>query len=112
MSNVDRMPEIKARHADREPYRKDMMPYEVEDHDERAWLVGEIERLRARVAELEGREARLRKAAGAYRQCEMDYVFLAERPDEEYIAADVHQARMHMHMAATKLDAALAETAP
>lgn len=53
----------------------------------------------------------LYRAAHAYRQSEMDYVFMAERPDEEYVAADVHLARMHMHRAATAFDAALAAVA-
>jgi len=59
----------------------------------------------ARVAALEG-------AAKAYRQAEQDYVFMAERPDEEYVAADVHLARMHMHKAAIALDAALTQKEP
>ena len=55
--------------------------------------------------------AALYRAAYAYRQAEMDYVFMAERPDEEYVAADVHLARTHMCRAAAAFDAALAAVA-
>jgi hypothetical protein len=65
---------------------------------------------RAEAAEAEN--ARLREAAKAYRQAEQDYVFMAERPDEEYVPADVHLARMHMHRAAAALDAALTAKEP
>ena len=71
-------------------------------------LLRERDAATARAERAEAENARLRAAAKAYRQAEQDYVFMAERPDEEYVAADVHLARMHMHRAAISLDAALA----
>ncbi|MCA3245001.1 MAG: hypothetical protein ING29_00850 [Azospirillum sp.] len=71
-------------------------------------LRAERDAAKARAEKAEAENARLRAAAKAYRQAEQDYVFMAERPDEEYVAADVHLARMHMHRAAISLDAALA----
>ena len=72
----------------------------------------ELRAANARAEAAEAEVARLREAAKAYRQAEQDYVFMAERPDEEYVPADVHLARMHMHRAASALDAALAQKEP
>ncbi len=72
----------------------------------------ELRAANARAEAAEARERGLREAAKAYRQAEQDYVFMAERPDEEYVPADVHLARMHMHRAAGALDAALAQKEP
>lgn len=72
----------------------------------------ELRAANARAEAAEARERGLREAAKAYRQSEQDYVFMAERPDEEYVPADVHLARMHMHRAAGALDAALAQKEP
>jgi hypothetical protein len=72
----------------------------------------ELRAANARAEAAEAEVARLREAAKAYRQAEQDYVFMAERPDEEYVPADVHLARMHMHRAAAALDAALAQKEP
>jgi hypothetical protein len=72
----------------------------------------ELRAANARAEAAEARERGLREAAKAYRQSEQDYVFMAERPDEEYVPADVRLARMHMHRAAGALDAALAQKEP
>jgi hypothetical protein len=87
--------------------------------DERAELGKALEQIhalwidaKARAEAAEAEVARLREAAKAYRQAEQDYVFMAERPDEEYVPADVHLARMHMHRAAAALDAALSQKDP
>jgi hypothetical protein len=72
----------------------------------------ELRAANARAEAAEAREKGLREAAKAYRQAEQDYVFMAERPDEEYVPADVHLARMHMHRAAAALDAAISQKEP
>ncbi len=79
--------------------------------DRRYYTLQDESRINARAIAALPELAALYRAAHTYRQSEMDYVFMAERPDEEYVAADVHLARMHMHRAATAFDAALAAVA-
>jgi hypothetical protein len=90
----------------------DSPPMSSDEREAIAALSGQIAARDQALKQAEARERGLREAAKAYRQSEQDYVFMAERPDEEYVPADVRLARMHMHRAAGALDAALAQKEP